>query len=447
MTNKIKSWSTTPGNNISAPPAGWPEGMAPSMVNNTARQDRASVREWYEDAEWINFGHVIFTVAGQQITFTGDVQVNYRAKQAIRQNGIDIGLITAVLLVGGNTRITVAGFVPAAVPTSIEIASTYNSVARLASGNSKVEFSTYEGDVQVSAANVLIGAFTPDGLDMSKALNTADAGSVASASTVDLRSIGDLVQITGTTNIATIQIPAGAIRRLIFAGSLTMTQNATLLLPGPNNITTQANDVATFLGLSGSRSILISYARAANPTAGSTGVVIAAGSFSASTTIIPVLALAWKTLRLEIEDLEAASDYCVGMQLNGLATSIYDYSGVSTDQSNTSRDSKTGGTSHILSRASTNSVLSNVSGNVFASQVWLKSPSSAKQKRILSRSVFNSASDGMTHVSSGGGVSLTAAVSSIGILMTASVSGGNLSGAPVTPTGGTYRLIGELGTI
>lgn len=43
----INLWSTTAALNNSAPPAGWPEGMAPSAVNDTARQMMADIATWY----------------------------------------------------------------------------------------------------------------------------------------------------------------------------------------------------------------------------------------------------------------------------------------------------------------------------------------------------------------------------------------------------------------
>lgn len=46
----ITSWSTTPASNNSAPPNGWPEGMAPSAVNDCARQMMADIATWYAAA-------------------------------------------------------------------------------------------------------------------------------------------------------------------------------------------------------------------------------------------------------------------------------------------------------------------------------------------------------------------------------------------------------------
>ena len=49
----IRDYSTTPANNVAL----FPEGMAPSQVNDSATPAyRRIVREWYNDAEWIIYG-------------------------------------------------------------------------------------------------------------------------------------------------------------------------------------------------------------------------------------------------------------------------------------------------------------------------------------------------------------------------------------------------------
>lgn len=47
--SNVSQWSTTAGSNNSAPPNGWPEGMAPSAVNDAARENMAALAKWYKD--------------------------------------------------------------------------------------------------------------------------------------------------------------------------------------------------------------------------------------------------------------------------------------------------------------------------------------------------------------------------------------------------------------
>jgi hypothetical protein len=64
----VTSWSTTAASNNSAPPDGWPEGQAPSSVNDCAREQmRATVKEFQ-----INAVKVLASVAGTN-TITGSM--------------------------------------------------------------------------------------------------------------------------------------------------------------------------------------------------------------------------------------------------------------------------------------------------------------------------------------------------------------------------------------
>lgn len=75
---------------------------------------------------------------------------------------------------------------------------------------------------------------------------------VASAATADIGAAGsENVQITGTTTITSFgTAPAGTIRRLRFAASLTLTHNATTLnLPRNANIVTSADDTCIAISL------------------------------------------------------------------------------------------------------------------------------------------------------------------------------------------------------
>lgn len=47
--SNISTFSTTAGSNNSSPPNGWPEGMARSAVNDTARELYAALAKWYQD--------------------------------------------------------------------------------------------------------------------------------------------------------------------------------------------------------------------------------------------------------------------------------------------------------------------------------------------------------------------------------------------------------------
>lgn len=72
---------------------------------------------------------------------------------------------------------------------------------------------------------------------------------VASATTTVLDSItGDIIDITGTTAITAITLAEGRECTVRFTGILTLTNGASLVLPGALNITTSVGDFAVFRG-------------------------------------------------------------------------------------------------------------------------------------------------------------------------------------------------------
>lgn len=92
---------------------------------------------------------------------------------------------------------------------------------------------------------------------------------VASAATLNLgTATGDLVDVTGTTTVTAITLPQGLERTVRFAGALTLTHGAGLVLPGGANVATAAGDFATFRGYASGVVRCTAYSRASgNPVA------------------------------------------------------------------------------------------------------------------------------------------------------------------------------------
>lgn len=122
MTDKISNYSTTPGSNNAASPDGWPEGMAPSGLNNSDREFAARVREWYEDPAWIDYGDTIVSSTSTTVSISGDVTGQYIVGRAIRagQSESYVGYVTAAAYSAPNTSITASGLDLTAV-TQIEL--------------------------------------------------------------------------------------------------------------------------------------------------------------------------------------------------------------------------------------------------------------------------------------------------------------------------------------
>lgn len=106
----IEAWSTTASNNNASPPNGWPEGQAASTVNDCARQMMASLRAWFEDAQWINFGHTPTRLSGTQFTVATDLTAIYHVGRRLKATGSATGYatITASSYSSPNTTVTVA---------------------------------------------------------------------------------------------------------------------------------------------------------------------------------------------------------------------------------------------------------------------------------------------------------------------------------------------------
>lgn len=78
-------WSTTPANNAtSAPPINWAEGMAPGLVDDSARQMMADVASWFQGPEWLNYGLTPTYVSGTQFTLTGNQTAIYSVGRRVR---------------------------------------------------------------------------------------------------------------------------------------------------------------------------------------------------------------------------------------------------------------------------------------------------------------------------------------------------------------------------
>ena len=85
---------------------------------------------------------------------------------------------------------------------------------------------------------------------------------IASAATINLTTAtGDVVDVTGTTAITAITLAEGEQRTVRFTGILTLTNGASLVLPGGANITTAAGDFAVFRGYAAGVVRCVSYAK------------------------------------------------------------------------------------------------------------------------------------------------------------------------------------------
>lgn len=108
---EIKSWSQTAGSNNAASPDGAPEGMLPSGVNDTIRENMAAIRKWYDDAQWIDDGGTPTFVSATQFTLSGDKTPTFHVDRRVKCYGTTMGTlygyITASSYAAPNTTVTV----------------------------------------------------------------------------------------------------------------------------------------------------------------------------------------------------------------------------------------------------------------------------------------------------------------------------------------------------
>jgi hypothetical protein len=115
----LKSYSTTPASNSEL----FPEDMAPSVVNNSARQVQADLASWYHDAEWIEYGagtgdggggtdYVASYVSSGSFAIVGaDVRsayvANRRVRATVNAGAYIYGSIASASYAAGDTTVTV----------------------------------------------------------------------------------------------------------------------------------------------------------------------------------------------------------------------------------------------------------------------------------------------------------------------------------------------------
>lgn len=80
----LKTWNSAAASNTMAPPHGCPEGWNPNQVNDWGRETMAAIRRWYEDAQWIDYGHNATYQSSIQFKVPGNRASIYHANRRIR---------------------------------------------------------------------------------------------------------------------------------------------------------------------------------------------------------------------------------------------------------------------------------------------------------------------------------------------------------------------------
>lgn len=274
-------------------------------------------------------------------------------------------------------------------------------------GLSKVALSP--GDLQAAT----YALFAYDGTDMLllNAPANAQGADVASAGTVNLdTATGDYVNVTGTTTITAVTLSQGREVTVKFAGILTLTNGANLILPTGANITTAAGDVVVFRGEASGVVRVVNYMRAnGTPVGVSAAVTVAySGTPSAgSEWVCPIQFQSGYNYRIEFEDIEcSAAGGAPAVQMSDDNGSTYKTAGTAYSWK---RGGGTTGWTGDSSAASSGIIISlyTPDTNVAMSfSLYLKNPAAGGKKPTL-RGEFLAKTSGVIYASLGWGEYVT----------------------------------------
>lgn len=149
------------------------------------------------------------------------------------------------------------GMVPLVGNSSIT--GTLNTTDDFTVGTNKLIVDAQTGNTTVAGTLSVTGATT-----LGAVLDEKQGTAIASAATTNIATaIGNFVDVSGVTTITALgTVQAGAERCIRFTGSLLLSHNAAITLPGAQSIQTANGDVAYFRSLGGGNWMLTSYQKA-----------------------------------------------------------------------------------------------------------------------------------------------------------------------------------------
>lgn len=215
----LRTWSTTASSNA-------PSGTTTigAGLDDNLRQIQATVRQFIASV-----GANIASATTTDLTTATGSYVNITGTTTITGLGSEVAGVEYWLNFNGILTLT------------------YNATSLILPGAQSIV--TAAGDlakmISLGSGNWICGIFLrADGTAIASPQAT-----VSSATTTNLQTGGaDYIAISGTTTITGITLTNGHRRYVTFTGILTLTNGASLVLPGAANITTAAGDTAIFAG-------------------------------------------------------------------------------------------------------------------------------------------------------------------------------------------------------
>jgi len=236
------NWSTTPASNASVGNIDWAEGMAPSQVNNSARQEMADVAAWRDF-----FGGAKTTSGTDTITLTSGMTITAYASNQL-----------FVAKLGGTNTGAATLNIDSLGTKAVEINGSAVTAGELVTG--KFYMFIYDGTAfqatRLSGTGGIAAVVDDTSPQLGGTLDTnskqvrwSKGADISSATALTLGADGNYFDVTGTTTITSIvTLAVGTVVKVHFDAILTLTHHATnLILPGGANITTAAGDEAEFV--------------------------------------------------------------------------------------------------------------------------------------------------------------------------------------------------------
>lgn len=254
-------YSEIDASNNQAAPNGMPEGMPPSGVDDAWRAGMGAIKRSYDRdhaGAWCTIGGTANAIA-----------LTYAAAPAAYVQGEKYAF-KAIATNTGATTLNINGLGAMNLFKRTPHGPSAMAGGEIQSGDIvEVEFDGSEFimlGLPSNIGNFAGGTLTQTTAMSGAAFNEAFA-TIASAATLAIGAApANYLQVTGTTTITAFDaVQAGACRILEFAASLTLANNANIVLPGGANITTQAGDIAKFVSAGGGVWLCAFYTRSAGP--------------------------------------------------------------------------------------------------------------------------------------------------------------------------------------
>ena len=331
--SKVGLWSTTAGNNNSTPPDGWPEGQAPSTVNDCARENMAALKTALQDIDFFDHAFSPTFINANSFSVPGDQTARLNANRQLKLfdatthiRSIGSASFTTVTTVslGAGTALTssLTSFAVSIInPTNSALPNNFNRISAsaieattLSVGNTTISgtlsasgAATLHTTLSVSGAVVLKTTLSVEGATVLGTTLTV-GGATALGTTLSVSGAATLkstLSVEGATVLSTTLSVSGAavLKSTLSVGGATNI-GATLTVSGATSLLTTLTVGGTTV-LSGAVSLAttlsVSGATVLKATLSVGGAVTLAGTLSVSGTVVAAnVAKAWGNIFCDI---------------------------------------------------------------------------------------------------------------------------------------------------